>query len=47
VNSNVLVEQGAPDLLITAGVLLVATLHWRSYPRPRPREERIVTVPAE
>jgi len=43
----VLVEQSVLDLLITAGTLLVATLYWRFYLRPRLHERWIVTVPAD
>jgi amino acid transporter len=43
----VLVEQTVLDLVITAAVLLVATLYWQFYLRPRLHDRWIVTVPTE
>lgn len=43
----VVAQQALLDLVITLGVLLVATVYWMAYLRPRAGDRWVVTVPTE
>jgi amino acid transporter len=43
----ILIQQSATDLLITFATLLVATVYWLAYLRPRAQERWVVVVPSE